>query len=41
MPQEAIPFVGAVIAAFVLFMVAIGGVTLWTALPRRDPPSER
>lgn len=38
MPVEAIPFVGAVIAAFALFIVAVGGAALWTALPRRDLP---
>lgn len=41
MPPEAIPFVGAVIVAFALFIVAVGGVAIWTALPRRDPPRER
>lgn len=41
MPAEAIPFVGAVIVAFALFMVAVGGAALWTALPRREPPRER
>jgi len=40
MPLEAIPLVGAVVAAFALFIVAIGGAALWTALPRRDPPRE-
>lgn len=41
MPAESIPFVGAVIVAFVLFMVAVGGAALWTALPRRDRPREQ
>lgn len=33
MPVEAIPVVGAVVAAFVLFIVGVGGAALWTALP--------
>lgn len=38
MPTEAIPFVGAVIAAFALFIISVGGAAFWTALPRRDLP---
>ncbi|WP_298162995.1 hypothetical protein [Brevundimonas sp.] len=41
MPLDAIPFVGAVIAAFALFIVSVGGAAAWTAFPRRDPPLER
>lgn len=37
MPAEAIPVVGAVIAAFVLFMVVVGGAALWTSIPDRGP----
>ena len=36
MPVEAIPVVGAVIAAFVLFIVVVGGAAVWTAIPPRD-----
>lgn len=40
MPPEAIPFVGAVVVAFALFIVVIGGVSVWSSLPRRDAPRE-
>jgi hypothetical protein len=33
MPLEAIPFVGGVIAAFLLFIVVVGGVSIWSSLP--------
>lgn len=41
MPAEALPVVGAVIAAFVLFIVGVGGAALWTAIPRRDASNRR
>lgn len=39
MPAQAIPFVCAVVAMFLAFIVVVGGVALWTAVPfkRRDP----
>lgn len=33
MPAQVVPFVVAVIAFFATFIVAIGGASLWTALP--------
>lgn len=36
MPAEAIPFVASVIAAFVLFMVVVGGVAIWSSIPSRE-----
>ena len=40
MPAEAIPVVGAVIAAFFLFIIVVGGAALWTALPSRTPSDD-
>ena len=33
MPPEAVPFIVAVVAFFGAFIVVVGGVSLWTALP--------
>ncbi len=33
MPTDAIPFIGFIVAAFSIFMVAVGGVWIWTNLP--------
>lgn len=33
MPQDAVPFVAAIVAAFVFFMVVLGGVALWSSSP--------
>jgi hypothetical protein len=33
MPAHIVPFVVAIIAFFATFMVAIGGASLWVALP--------
>lgn len=35
MPAESIPVLAAIIAAFAFFIIAVGGASLWTALPRR------
>ncbi len=37
MPAESLPFVAAVGAAFSLFIVVVGGVSIWTNLPSRTP----
>lgn len=36
MPIEAIPVVAAVIAAFSIFIVVIGGVAIWAQWPKRS-----
>jgi hypothetical protein len=33
MPADAIPFVIVIVAFFATFIVAVGGASLWTALP--------
>lgn len=35
MPPDAVPFVVAVIVAFLVFIVVIGGVSIWTHWPDR------
>lgn len=37
MPPSAVPVVAAIIAAFSVFIVVVGGVSLWSALPSRRP----
>lgn len=39
MPAQALPVVAAIVAAFGLFIVAVGGAALWTAFPRRGDRS--
>ncbi|CAN5370221.1 hypothetical protein BH09PSE1_BH09PSE1_23210 [soil metagenome] len=34
MPAEAVPYVIVVVAFFATFIVAVGGASLWTALPK-------
>lgn len=44
MPAESIPVLAAIIAAFAFFIIAVGGASLWTALPGRlhqDPGKGR
>lgn len=41
MPAEAIPFVIAIVAAFVTFIAVVGGVQVWMALPDKPSPPER
>lgn len=35
MSPSAIPFVAAIVAAFALFIVVVGGVSIWTGQPSR------
>ena len=35
MPADALPFIAAIIAAFGVFIVAVGGAWVWTSLPDR------
>lgn len=35
MPADAVPFVAAIVAAFVFFMAALGGVALWSRAPKQ------
>jgi hypothetical protein len=37
MPAEAVPVVCAIVAYFASFIVVVGGVQLWLALPERKP----
>lgn len=41
MPADAIPFVIAVVAFFATFIVAVGGTSLWIALPTPKGHSRR
>lgn len=36
MPTDALPFIATVIAAFGVFIVAVGGVWIWTNLPNKQ-----
>jgi hypothetical protein len=36
MPIEAIPVVAAVITAFSIFIVVVGGVAIWSQWPKRN-----
>lgn len=36
MSADALPFITAVLAAFGVFIVAVGGVWIWTNLPGRQ-----
>lgn len=38
MPESAIPVVAFVVAAFSLFMVVVGAVSIWSNLPDRKKP---
>lgn len=38
MPQSAIPVIVAIVAAFSLFIVVIGGVSIWSEQPTRKQP---
>jgi hypothetical protein len=43
MPPSAIPFIVAIVAAFAVFIVVVGGVSIWSGLPSRgtgDPDAE-
>lgn len=43
MPPSAVPFIAAIVAAFAVFIVVVGGVSIWTSLPSRwtdDPDAE-
>lgn len=33
MPPSAVPFIVAIVAAFAVFIVVVGGVSIWTGLP--------
>ena len=33
MPPSAVPFVAAIVAAFSVFIVVLGGVSIWTSWP--------
>lgn len=35
MPPSAVPFIAAIVAAFAVFIVVVGGVSIWTGLPAR------
>ena len=35
---QAIPVIAAVIAAFIIFIVVVGGVSIWTNLPDKRLP---
>ncbi len=35
MPAEAVPFVLAIVAAFAVFIVAVGGAAFWSSRPDR------
>ena len=42
LPPSAVPFIVAIVAAFAVFIVVVGGVSIWTGLPSgmtgdRDP----
>jgi hypothetical protein len=39
MPPEAVPFVCAIVAYFASFIVVVGGVQLWLALPEPRSPA--
>lgn len=38
MPQSAIPVIVAICAVFSLFIIVVGGVSIWTNLPDRGDP---
>jgi hypothetical protein len=38
MPESAVPIVVAICAAFSLFIIVVGGVSIWTDLPDRNKP---
>lgn len=35
MPASAVPFIVAIVAAFLLFIGVVGGVSIWTYLPSK------
>jgi len=35
MPPSAVPIVAAIVAAFAVFIIVVGGVSIWTWLPSR------
>jgi hypothetical protein len=37
MPEAAVPVVAAIVGLFAVFMVVVGGVSLWSNLPDRTP----
>lgn len=37
MPAEALPFVCAIVAFFLTFIVGVGGAALWSGMPVRHP----
>jgi len=38
MPESAVPVIVAICAAFALFIIVVGGVSVWTHLPDRRKP---
>lgn len=43
MPPSTVPFIAAIVGAFAVFIVVVGGVSIWTGLPSRrsgDPEAE-
>ena len=41
MPADAVPFVVAIVAFFATFIIAVGGVSLWVALPTPEGRTRR
>lgn len=41
MPQSELPYLAAVITAFSVFIVVVGGVSIWTCLPTRDDGDQK
>lgn len=39
MPEYVVPVVAAICAAFLLFIIVVGGVSIWTYLPDRKNPN--
>lgn len=37
MPEAAVPVVAAIVGLFAVFMVVVGGVSVWSNLPDRTP----
>lgn len=43
MSHSAVPFIAAIVAAFAVFIVVVGGVSIWSNMPSRrtgDPDGE-
>lgn len=39
MPASAVPFVVAIVLAFLTFIVVVGGVSIWSEWPQRRKPA--